>query len=78
MVMKRLNKDRNLTDNSVLAPTQTARSLGVTLISHLSLTVNITATTRSCSDMLHNIRRTCPLLSQKAKAPVQALVISLL
>ena len=35
-------------DNSVLTPTQTARNLGVTLDSQLSLTAHITATTRSC------------------------------
>ena len=35
-------------DNSVLATTQTATNLGVTLDSQLSLTANIIATTRSC------------------------------
>ena len=66
-------------DNSVLAPTQTAGNLGVTLDSQLSLTANITATTRSCRFMLHNIRRIRPLLTQKAaQVLVQALVISCL
>ena len=53
--------------NSVLAPTQTARILGVTLDSQLSLT----ATTRSCRFMLHNIRWIRSLLTQNA---VQVLV----
>jgi len=44
-------------NNSVLALTLTARNLGVTLDSQLSLTADITATTRSCRYMLHNIRR---------------------
>jgi len=49
----------------------------VTLDGQLSLTANITATTRSCGSMLHNIRRIRPLLSQKAaQALVQALVLS--
>ena len=51
-------------DNSVLAPTQTAGNLGVTLNSQLSLTANITATTCSCRYMLHNIRRIRPLSPQ--------------
>jgi len=60
-----------------LAPTLTARNLGVTLNSQLSLTANITATTRSWRYMRHNIRRIRPLLTQKAaQVPVQALVIS--
>ena len=64
-------------DDSVLAPTQTARNQGVTLDSQLSLTANLTATTRSCRFMLHNIRRIRPLLTQKAvQVLVQALVIS--
>jgi len=70
----------DLTNNfnsSVLAPTPTARNLGVTLDSQLSLTASITATARSCRYMLHNIRRIRPLLTQKAaQALVQALVIS--
>ena len=62
-------------NNSVLAPT--ARNLGVTLDSQLSLTANITATTRSCRYMLYNIRRIRPLLTQKAaQVLVQALIIS--
>ena len=64
-------------DDSVLAPTQTARNQGVTLDSQLSLTANLTATTRSCRFMLHNIRRTRPLLTQEAvQVLVQAPVIS--
>ena len=64
-------------DNSVLAPTQTTRNLGVTLDSQLSLTANITATTHSCRCMLHDIRRIRPILTQKAaQVCVQALVIS--
>ncbi|XP_056270598.1 ubiquitin carboxyl-terminal hydrolase 13 isoform X3 [Pseudoliparis swirei] len=64
-------------NSSVLAPTPTARNLGVTLDSQLSLTANITATERSCRYMLHNIRRIRPLLTQKAaQVLIQALVIS--
>ena len=68
-------------DNSVLTPTETARNLGVTLDSQLSLTANITATTRSCRFMLYNIRRIRPFLTQKVvqvlvQVLVQALVIS--
>ena len=77
MMMKRLNKDKNFRHNSVLDPSQIAINLGVTLGSQLSLTANITATTRSCRFMLHNIRRIRPLLTQKvAQVLVQALVIS--
>ena len=66
-------------DNSVLTPTQTARNLGVTLDSQLSLTANITVATRSCRFMLYNIRRIRPLLTQKVvQVLVQALVISCL
>ncbi|XP_068424135.1 uncharacterized protein, partial [Clinocottus analis] len=64
-------------NNAVLAPTPTARNLGVTLDSQLSLTANITATTRSCRFMLYNIRRIRPLLTQKAaQVLVQAMIIS--
>ncbi|CAB1434780.1 unnamed protein product [Pleuronectes platessa] len=52
----------------------TARNLGVTLDSQLSLTANITITTRSCRYMLPNIRRIRRLLTQKA---VQVLVLAL-
>ena len=63
-------------DNSVLTHTHTARNLGVTLDSQLSLTANITATTRSCRFMLYNIKRIRPLLTRKAaQVLVQALVI---
>ena len=64
-------------DSSVLTPTQTARNLVATPDSQLSLTANITATTRSCRYMLHNIWRIDPLLTQKVEQVlVQALVIS--
>ena len=64
-------------DHSMSSPTQTARNLGVTLDSQLSLTANITATTRSCRYKLLNIRWIRPLLTQKAvQVLVQALVIS--
>ncbi|XP_077937991.1 uncharacterized protein LOC144383603 [Gasterosteus aculeatus] len=63
--------------NSVLTPTSTAKNLGVTLDNQLSLTPNITATTRSCRYTLYNIRRIRPLLTQKAaQVLIQALVIS--
>ncbi|XP_068436667.1 uncharacterized protein [Clinocottus analis] len=64
-------------NNAVLAPTPTARNLGVTLGSQLSLTANINATTRSCRFVLYNIRRIRPLLTQKAaQVLVQAMIIS--
>ena len=64
-------------DNLMVAPTQTAGNLGVSLDSQLSLTANITAITCSCRFMLHNIRRIRLLLTQKAaQVLVQALVIS--
>ncbi|XP_062422208.1 LOW QUALITY PROTEIN: uncharacterized protein LOC134132996 [Pungitius pungitius] len=63
--------------DSVLTPTQSARNLGLTLDSQLSLTANIAATTRSCRYTLYNIRRIRPLLTQKAaQVLIQALVIS--
>uniref|UniRef100_A0AAQ4PR24 Uncharacterized protein n=3 Tax=Gasterosteus aculeatus aculeatus TaxID=481459 RepID=A0AAQ4PR24_GASAC len=63
--------------NSLLTPTLSARNLGVTIDSQLSLTPNITATTRSCRYTLYNIRRIRPLLTQKAaQVLIQALVIS--
>uniref|UniRef100_A0AAQ4PRX6 Transferrin receptor protein 1 n=1 Tax=Gasterosteus aculeatus aculeatus TaxID=481459 RepID=A0AAQ4PRX6_GASAC len=63
--------------NSVLTPTLTAKNLGGTLDSQLSLTSNITASTRSCRYTLYNIRRIRPLLTQKAaQVLIQALVIS--
>jgi len=62
---------------TLLAPTPTAWNLGVTLDSQLSLTTNITATTRSSRYMLHNIRRIRPLFTRKAaQVLVKALVIS--
>ena len=49
----------------------------MTLNSQLSLTANITATTRSCRNMLNNIRRTRPLLSQEAAQVLQVMVQAL-
>ncbi len=64
-------------ENSVVSPARTARNLGVTLDDQLSFAANIAATSCSCKFFLHNIRRTYPLLTQKAvQALVQALVIS--
>ena len=66
-------------NNSVVAPTQTSRILGVTLDSQLSLAANFAATSPLCRYMLHSIRRIRPLLTQKAaQVLVQALVISCL
>ena len=64
-------------DNSLVAPTQTARSLEVTLNSQLSFTADIATTIKSGRYKLHNIRRILPLLTEKAaQVPVQTLVIS--
>jgi len=61
--------DLTITFNSfVLAPTLTARNLGVTLYSQLSLTANIIATARSCRYMLHIRRIHPPLAGLPAKA----------
>ncbi|XP_059186272.1 uncharacterized protein LOC131969129 [Centropristis striata] len=63
--------------DTVVASTETAKNLGVTLDHQLSLSTNITGTTRSCRFLLHNIRRIRPFLTQKAaQVLVQALVIS--
>ncbi|KAI4886967.1 hypothetical protein NFI96_028650 [Prochilodus magdalenae] len=63
--------------NSLIAPTEDARSLGVILDGQLSFSAHIANLTRSCRFLLYNIRRIQPLLSQEAtQLLVQSLVIS--
>ncbi|KAI4882787.1 hypothetical protein NFI96_003558 [Prochilodus magdalenae] len=60
--------------NSLIAPTEDARSLGVILDGQLSFSAHIANLTRSCRFLLYNIR---PFLSQEAtQLLVQSLVIS--
>ncbi|KAI4897115.1 hypothetical protein NFI96_004734 [Prochilodus magdalenae] len=63
--------------NSLIAPTEDARSLGVILDGQLSFSAHIANLTRSCRFLLYNIRRIRPFLSQEAtQLLVQSLVIS--
>ncbi|KAI4899640.1 hypothetical protein NFI96_008091 [Prochilodus magdalenae] len=63
--------------NSLITPTEDARSLGVILDGQLSLSAHIANLTRSCRFLLYNIRRIQPFLSQEAtQLLVQSLVIS--
>ncbi|KAI4898392.1 hypothetical protein NFI96_033774, partial [Prochilodus magdalenae] len=63
--------------NSLLTPTEDARSLGVILDGQLSFSAHIANLTRSCRFLLYNIRRIRPFLSQEAtQLLVQSLVIS--
>ncbi|KAI4877151.1 hypothetical protein NFI96_007173, partial [Prochilodus magdalenae] len=63
--------------NSLIAPTEDARSLGVILDGQLSFSAHIANLTRSCRFLLYNIRRIRPFLSQEAtRLLVQSLVIS--
>ncbi|KAI4893880.1 hypothetical protein NFI96_005588 [Prochilodus magdalenae] len=63
--------------NSLITPTEDARSLGVILDGQLSFSAHIANLTRSCRFLLYNIRRIRPFLSQEAtQLLVQSLVIS--
>ncbi|KAI4872717.1 hypothetical protein NFI96_007016, partial [Prochilodus magdalenae] len=63
--------------NSLIAPTEDARSLGVILDGLVSLSAHIANLTWSCRYLLYNIRRIRPFLSQEAtQLLVQSLVIS--
>ncbi|KAI4899454.1 hypothetical protein NFI96_009143 [Prochilodus magdalenae] len=63
--------------NSLIAPTEDVRSLGVILDGQLSFSAHIANLTRSCRFLLYNIRRIRPFLSQEAiQLLVQSLVIS--
>ncbi|KAI4891659.1 hypothetical protein NFI96_012405 [Prochilodus magdalenae] len=63
--------------NSLIAPTEDARSLGVILDGQLSFSAHIANLTLSCRFLLYNIRRIRPFLSQEAtQLLVQSLVIS--
>ncbi|KAJ8418506.1 hypothetical protein AAFF_G00000050 [Aldrovandia affinis] len=64
-------------EGSIVSPSQSARSLGVTLDNQLCFSSHIAAITRTCRFSLHNIRRIRPFLTQEAtQLLVQALVIS--
>ncbi|XP_076845899.1 uncharacterized protein LOC143491083 isoform X2 [Brachyhypopomus gauderio] len=64
-------------ENILLTPSETARSLGVTLDNELSFSTHVSKLTRSCRFLLCNIRRIRPFLSQEAtQVLVQSLVIS--
>ncbi|KAI4900229.1 hypothetical protein NFI96_026022, partial [Prochilodus magdalenae] len=60
--------------NSLITPTEDARSLGVTLDGQLAFSAHIANLTRSCRFLLYTIRRIRPFLSQEA---TQLLVLSL-
>ncbi|KAI4889608.1 hypothetical protein NFI96_014629 [Prochilodus magdalenae] len=63
--------------NSLIAPTEDARSLGVILDGQLSFSAHIANLTRSCRFLLYTIWRIRPFLSQEAtQLLVQSLVIS--
>ncbi|KAI4878496.1 hypothetical protein NFI96_008357 [Prochilodus magdalenae] len=63
--------------NSLITPTEDARSLGVILDGQLSFSAHIANLTRSCRFLLYTIRRIRPFLSQEAtQLLVQSLVIS--
>ncbi|KAJ8414324.1 hypothetical protein AAFF_G00051940 [Aldrovandia affinis] len=64
-------------EGSIVSPSQSARSLGVTLDNQLCFSSHISAITWTCRFSLHNIRRIPPFLTQEAtQLLVQALVIS--
>ncbi|KAI4872700.1 hypothetical protein NFI96_007520 [Prochilodus magdalenae] len=63
--------------NSLITPTEDARSLGVILDGQLSFSAHIANLTRSCRFLLYNIRGIRPFLFQEAtQLLVQSLVIS--
>ncbi|KAJ8384479.1 hypothetical protein AAFF_G00205000 [Aldrovandia affinis] len=64
-------------EGSIVSPSQSARSLGVTLDNQLCISRHIAAITRTCRFSLYNIRRIRPFFTQEAtELLVQALVIS--
>ncbi|KAJ8398045.1 hypothetical protein AAFF_G00431220 [Aldrovandia affinis] len=64
-------------EGSIVSPSQSARSLGVTLDNQLCFSSHIAAITRTCRFSLHKIRRIRPVLTQEAtQLLVQALAIS--
>ncbi|KAI4900458.1 hypothetical protein NFI96_007344 [Prochilodus magdalenae] len=63
--------------NSLITPTEDARSLGVILDGQLSFSAHIANMTQSCRFLLYNIQKIRPFLSQEAtQLLVQSLVIS--
>ncbi|KAJ8405554.1 hypothetical protein AAFF_G00315340 [Aldrovandia affinis] len=64
-------------EGSIVSPSQSARSLGVTLDNQLCFSSHIAVITQTCRFSLHNIRRIRLFLTQEAtQLLVQALVIS--
>ena len=64
-------------NNTTVLPSQTARSLGVTLDNQLSFTTHIAAIARSCRFALFNIRKIRPFLSREAaQLIIQSLILS--
>ncbi len=63
--------------SSTIAPSKTARNLGVVIDDKLNFTDHITKTARSCRFALYNIKKIRPFLSEHAtQLLVQALVLS--
>ncbi len=63
--------------SSTIAPSKTARNLGVVIDDKLNFTDHITKTARSCRFALYNIKKIGPFLSEHAtQLLVQALVLS--
>ncbi len=63
--------------SSTIAPSKTARNLGVVIDDKLNFTVHITKTARSCRFALYYIKKIRPFLSEHAtQLLVQALVLS--
>ncbi|KAJ8346318.1 hypothetical protein AAFF_G00215070, partial [Aldrovandia affinis] len=60
----------------IVSPSQSARSLGVTLDNQLCFSSHIAAITRTCRFSLHNIRRIRPFLTQEATQLLPLLAVS--
>ncbi len=63
-------------DSSTIAPSKTARNLGVVIDDKLNFTDHITKTARSCRFVLYNIKKIRPFLWEHATQLLQALVMS--
>ncbi|KAJ8378915.1 hypothetical protein AAFF_G00232800 [Aldrovandia affinis] len=61
-----IDASRLTVEGSIVSPSQSARSLGVTLDNQLCFSSHIAAITRTCRFSLHNIRRIRPFLTQEA------------
>ncbi len=63
--------------SSIIAPSKTARNLGVVIDDKLNFTDHVTKTARSCRFALYNIKKIRPFLSEhETQLLVQALVLS--